>query len=221
MKKTCKAFAVLMALTFILSAFTVGAFAAQTKTDALFEKLNSGKEATVTFSSGDTMLGASTDKISIKGGVVAYDFSNGFFTARVVLKDNTAYAYLPMLPFFYVKVDNVGTGNMDIWTVIKRATGVTQAVLNYQKSYEEEFNGTTYYVEEYNDRATVTSKFYYLGDDLKILKVTDAKYGSVQYTYFEDISFSVSDSAVAVPTGFDVTPYLKFLFASFLTAALA
>lgn len=221
MKTSKKIVSVIMAVIFTMSAFSVAAFAAQTKTDALFDKINSGKQISVTIASGDTKLGSSTDKISVKGNAVAYDFTNGFFSARVLLKDNTAYAYLTKIPFLYVKVSNVGVGNADIWKIIEKATGVTEGVLNYVKSYDEELNGTTYYVEEYNDRASVTSKFYYLNDQLKVLKVTNSTTKSVQYTYFDDISFSVDDDTVAVPTGIDVTPLFKFLFAAMISSVIS
>ena len=80
-------------------------------------------------------------------------------------------------------------------------------------------DGTKYYVEEYDDREFVTSKFYYIGDDLKMLIVTDSSTGSVQYTYFDDISFKVDDSMFEVPAlAFDLSPILKTFFVSLLLA---
>ena len=216
-KKTVSA---VLALVMVFSVLSVGAFAAATKTETLIETVKTKKEVSVTLTAGNTALGASTDKITVKGNAVAYDYNTGFFKVRVVVRDNTAYAYLPILPFFYVKVDNLGIAKLDVWSVIEKASGVTFAVLNYVKSYNEEIDGKTYFVEEFNDRAQVTSKFCYIGDDLKLLKVTDARTGSVQNTYFENISFSVPDSEVAVPGGFDLTPFLKGLFAAFIASAV-
>ena len=103
--------------------------------------------------------------------------------------------------------------------MVKKAANLTQGVLQYVKSYNETLDGTEYYVEEYNDREFVTSKFYYIGDDLKVLKVEDASTNSIQYTYFESISFTVDDSVFAVPSAaIDATPILKGLFLALIAA---
>ena len=76
-------------------------------------------------------------------------------------------------------------------------------------------------VERFNDGAQVKLRFYYDGDDLKLLSVYDGKTKSTQNTYFEDISFTVNDSITAVPTGIDVSPFLKTLFIAFLGSMVA
>lgn len=220
MKRYNKVISVIFAVIFAFSA-SVCAFAADTKTEGIIDKMENGEEISITFTAGNTLLGSSTDTISIKGNSVAYDYKTGFFTVRVVVRDNTAYAYIPLLPFFYVKVDSLGISGVDVWTLLKKVSGVTFAVLSYQKSYTGEVNGKTYYIEEYNDRAQVTSKFCYEGDTLKLLNVYDARTLSTQNTYFENISFSVDDSVVAPPSGFDLTPFLKGLFTSILASVIA
>ena len=91
----------------------------------------------------------------------------------------------------------------------------------YIDSYNETFEGKEYYVEEYNDREVVTSKFYYDGDNLKILKVVNAVTKSVQYTYFDTIAFEADDSLFDVPVlAFDVTPLLQGLFLALIGSAL-
>lgn len=210
-----------LVLTFsAFSVFSLSSSAAYTKTQTLIDRVNSTKEVSVTLTAGNTMLGSSTDTIAVKGNAIAYDYNTGFLKARIIVRDNTAYAYLPILPFFYVQVNGLGLASVDVWKLIERASGITFAVLNYVKSYNETINGVNYYVEEYNDRAQVTSKFCYVGDELKLLNVTDARTNSVQNTYFENISFSVPDSTVAVPSGFDLTPFLKGIFAALLAGAI-
>ena len=220
MTRVKKAVAVILCAAIMLSAFAAFAFAANTKTETLIDTIKTKKEVSVTLTAGNTALGSSTDTIKIKGNSIAYDYNTGFFKVRVVVKDNTAYAYLPMLPFFYVKVDGLGLANVDVWSLLEKASGVTFAILDYQKSYNETINGKEYYVEEFNDRAQVTSKFCYVGDELKLLNVTDARTNSVQNTYFENISLTVSDSEIAAPAGFDLTPFLKGLFTAFLASAI-
>ena len=81
-------------------------------------------------------------------------------------------------------------------------------------------DGKEYYVEEYNDREFVTSKFYFDGDELVMLKVTDASTLSVQYTYFDEIAFEVEDDFFSVPKGaFDLSPILTGLILAIISAA--
>lgn len=210
MKKTISS--ILVAVFLVVSVFSINAFAETTKTDALFDRITNAKELSLTFTAGDTVLGTSTDTVHVKGNNIAYEYNTGFLKVMVVLKDGTAYAYLPSFPFFYVKLDNTGIINIDVWQVINTAFGITKGVLNYVKSYNEDFNGKTYYVEEFNDRAQVTSKFYYEGDTLKMLSVKDAKTGSIQNTLFDSYSFTVSDSIFATPSGFDLSIIFTWLF---------
>lgn len=220
MKKTIS---IIMSVILIVSVFSLNAFAATTKTEALLDKLNTEKEVAVTLTAGDIPLFGSnsdaTDTIYIKDDKVAYDYNAGFINARVVLDDDEIIGFMPAFPYVHVKLDSSAIGSVDIWGVIEEATNVTLGVLNYVGSKEETVDGKTYYVEEYNDRAQVTSKFYYEGDDLKILKVYDAQTGSVQNTYFEDISFEVDDSIFELPLiSFDLTPVLKTLFLAMIAA---
>lgn len=218
-----KAISIIMSVILIISVFSLNAFAATTKTETLLNKLNTEKEVAVTLTAGDIPLfGANsdaTDTIYIKDDKVAYDYKAGFINARLVLDDDEIIAFLPIFPYVHVKLDSKAIGSVDLWGIINEATNITLGVLNYVKSYEEEIDGKTYYVEEFNDRAQVTSKFCYEGDELRILKVTDARTGSVQNTYFEDISFEVDDSIFKLPLiSFDLTPILQGLFLAMLAA---
>lgn len=220
MKKTIS---IIMSVILIVSVFSLNAFAATTKTEALLDKLNNEKEVAVTLTAGNIPLfGANsdaTDTIYIKDDKVAYDYNAGFINARVVLDDDELIGFLPVFPYVHVKLDSAAIGSINIWKLIEEATSITLGVLDYVGSYEEEVDGKTYYVEEFNDRAQVTSKFYYDGDDLKILKVYDAQTNSVQTTYFEDISFEVDDEIFELPLiSFDMTPVLSALFLAMIAA---
>lgn len=218
MKKTFSV--ILTAVLLMVSVFSVNASAAETPlTLALIDKLNTSQEVLITFNSGSVNLFGSTptdsfDTIAAKGNKVAYQFDANPISVKAVMTDGDIYGFFPILPFFYVKLDSFALEGVDVWEAIKEVSHLTTSVLDYQGSYTEELEGTEYYVEEFNDRATVTSKFYYdENDNLKILKVTDSSKGSVYYTYFENISFDVDDSFFEVPTAaLDVTPLLKWLF---------
>lgn len=220
MKKTIS---IILAFVLVLSTFAFGASAAETnKTEALFAKLNSAKEVTVTLKAGDVNLFgflrmSATDTVYIKDNKVAYEYNAGFLSARAIYDGDNICGILPMLPFFYVKLDASVIGKPDVWSLIEGASNITLGILRYLKSYNETVDGVEYYVEEFDDRAQVTSKFYYVGDTLKMLKVTDAQTGSIQYTYFENISFTVDDSVFTVPEyAFDLSILLKGLVAGLL-----
>lgn len=220
-----KSISVLIAsIILIMSVFSVNAFAASPKTDALLDKLETSNEVSVTLRAGETKLfgvlpATITNTFAVKGNNICYEYGAGFLNARIVATDDGVYGYLPTLPFFYVKMDTNPLKGANVWSMVLSASNLTQTLTRYLKSYEETVDGTKYYVEEYDDREFVTSKFYYVGDTLKMLVVTDSSTGSVQYTYFDDISFSVSDSMFDVPTSaIDLSPVLKGIFLSLITA---
>ncbi len=222
MKRTFSA--ALAAIILIMSVFSVNVFAASPKTDALLDRLETASEVSVTIRSGETNLfgvipATITNTVAVKGNSICYEYNAGFIGARVVTDKDGIYGYMPNLPYFYVKMDSNPLKGADIWALVLDAANITQGFIQYIKSYEEPVGGTKYYVEEYNDREFVTSKFYYIGDELKMLKVTDSSTDSVQYTYFEEITFDVDDSIFAVPkTAVDLSPLLKGIFLSMIAA---
>ena len=218
MKKTiCVILAVILSCSVM---FTFNASAYTTKTDALFDKINNATEISVRFSTGSTTMGSSYSTYAIKGNAMAYDFYNGYINMRVVLVDGVAYGYLPIFPFLYIKVSDTGLNNMNIKSLIKTATGLTKGITHFEESYQETLNGINYYVEQFNDGATVKLKYYYLGDDLKVLNVRDYSTQSVQNTYFDDISFSVPNSMFTIPTGLDITPLAGSIFTTLISSNL-
>lgn len=218
--------AILVAVIMLGSVFSVNAFAADTpKADALLDKIETATELSVTLRSGQTMLfgfmpATITNTIAVKGNTLAYEYSAGFIKVKVIVSDEGIYAYSPTLPFFFVKLEENPLKGTDIWTLVKEGANLTQAFIQYIDSYEETVDGKKYYVEEYNDREFVTTKFYFEGETLKFLKVTNSQTLSVQYTYFEDISFDVDDSFFKVPAAaFDLSPLLTGLILSILKVA--
>lgn len=224
MKKTLSI--IIATIILVMSFFSVNAFATDTtKTEALLDKLNDSKEVAVSLKAGDIPLFGSnsdaSDTIYIKDNMAAYEYNAGFINVRVVLDGDEIIAFIPAFPYIHVKLESSAIGSVDIWGLIEEATNVTMGVLAYVDTYEEEVGGVKYTVEEFNDRAQVTSKFYYKDDALKILKVEDKQTNSVQNTYFENIEFEVDDSIFELPLiSFDVTPILQGLFISLLGSAI-
>ncbi len=218
--------AILVAVIMLGSVFSVNAFAASTpKADALLDKIETATELSVTLRSGQTMLfgfipATITNTIAVKGNSLAYEYSAGFLKVKVIVSDDGIYAYSPTLPFFFVKLEENPLKGTDVWTLVKEGANLTQAFIQYIDSYEETVDGKKYYVEEYNDREFVTTRFYFEGETLKFLKVTNSQTLSVQYTYFDDISFDVDDSFFKVPAAaFDLSPVLTGLILSILKVA--
>lgn len=223
MKKTLSI--IIATIILVMSVFSVNAFAAETKTDALLGKLKESKEVAVSLQAGDIPLfgenSDATDTFYIKGDKAAYEYKAGFINVRVVFDGDKVIAFIPSIPFIHVKLETKALGSINIGALIEEATNLTSGVLAYVDTYEEELGGIKYTVEEYNDRAQVTSKFYYQNDELKILKVEDKKTSSVQNTYFENIEFEVDDSIFELPlVSFDVTPLLQGLFIAILGSSL-
>ena len=223
MKKTLSV--ILATIILVMSVFSVSAFAAETKTDALLKKLKDSKEVAVSLQAGDIpLLGNKSDAsdiIYIKGDKAAYEYKASFINIRVVLDDDEIIAFIPSFPYIHVKLETKALGSINLEALINEATSLTSGVLNYVDTYEEDLGGVKYTVEEYNDRAQVTSKFYYKGDELRILKVEDKKTFSVQNTYFENIEFEVDDSIFELPLiSLDVTPLLQGLFITLLGSTL-
>jgi len=212
---------IVMIVTLILATvFSVNGFAAtSTKTEALLDKVSNSKKIAVTMTTGSAVLGTTTDTYYINGDAAAYDHSMGFTNLRVVIRDGKAYAYFPILPFFYAQMDT-GLINVDVSKIIKSSVGLTKGITHFEKSYDETLDGKTYYVEQFNDGATVTLKFYYDGDDLKLLSVYDASTKSTQNTYFEKITFDVDDSVTAAPKGLDITPFIQAFIIGMIGSAL-
>ena len=224
MKKTLSV--LFASIILVMSVFSVNAFAATPKTDALLDKLETATEVSVTLRAGETRLfgiipSQISNTIAVKGNNICYQYDAGFLNARIVANDDGIFGYMPALPFFYVKMDYNPIKGADVWSMVLGAADLTQALTRYLRSYEETVNGTTYYVEEYDDREFVTSKFYYVGDELKMLRVEDVSKKTVQYTYFDNISFEVDDSVFDTPIfAIDLTSILMLFFSSLLGTLL-
>lgn len=220
MKKTI---AVLMALILALSVFSVTAFAAgETKTDALFDKIEQSKEVAVTFRAGSSMEYGDAfpvvNTVYIKGDNITYDLDNGFIELRTVVKDGSLVSFMPSFPFFHMRADSLSFIGVDLWSVINGLSDFTMDFLVFIESYETTIDGVTYYVESFSDRGTVINSFYYVGDELKLLRVEDFAINAVQYTYFDEISFEADDDVFELPLiSFDITPLFKMFLAWLIT----
>lgn len=216
----------LTAAILIISILSFNAFAAETtKTEALFDKMNSAQEISVTLRTGKgTEYGSDYGVITtvgIKGDELAFNLNNGFVNMRAVVTENKIIGFLPSFPIFCLEADSPFEAKNGIWSVIEDLSDITMLFLYHVDDYNETVAGTEYYVEEFNDKEFVTSKFYYIGDELKMLRVEDIQKNTVQYTYFDEIAFEVDDSFFNTPSfAINITPIMKLFFSSLIETIL-
>ena len=210
----------------IISVLSLNAFAAETtKTEALLDKMNTAQEVSVTLRTGKgSEFGSDygvTTTVGIKGDKLAFNLNNGFVDMRAVVTEDKIIGFLPTFPIFCLEAESPFEAENGVWSVIGELSNVTMLFLYHVDDYSETVDGTEYYVEEFNDREFVTSKFYYIGDELKMLRVEDVQKNTVQYTYFDEIVFEVDDSFFNAP-GFaiDITPIMKLFFSSLVETIL-
>lgn len=217
MKKT---FALILAVVMMLSVFGVSSFAAETKTETLFDTAEQTKELTVKFRTG--MLPefgsaySAVNTVYVKGDKIAYDFNNGFIELRTVVQQDKLFSYITGFPFIHMETDSLKLGDTDVWSTITSLSNFTMDFLVFVKRYETTIDGVAYYVEEFSDRGSVINSFFYVGDELKVLKAQDFAKGTIQYTYFESVKTSVDDSVFELPAfSFNLTGIMKFLLSLF------
>lgn len=217
-----KLLSITLVIAIVAAVFSVNVFAAETtKTEALLEKMNTSKEVSVTLRTGKgEELGSDygvTSTVYAKDDKFAFDLYNGFVNMRAVATDGKIVGYLPIFPFFYLEIDSDITSGEDIWDAVKGLSDITMGFLYHVDDYNETVDGTEYYVEEFNDREYVTSKFYYIDDELKMLRAEDVQKKTVQYTYFDEISFEVEDGVFDVPAfAINLTFIFEILFSSLI-----
>lgn len=217
MKKTVS---LILAIVLMLSVFSFGVFAADTKTETLFDTVEETKEVSVTFRTGfGDEFGQSysvVNTVYMKGEDVAYDFDNGFFKLRTLTDDGKLVSFLPAFPYIHMTVVELPFVNIDVWGIIEKVSNFTMDFLVFVKSYETVIDGVTYYVEEFSDRGSVINSFYYVGDDLKVLRAEDFAKKTVQYTYFDNVSLEVDKAVFKRPVfSFELAAVLSFLLMIF------
>ncbi len=221
MKKTI-ALVLALILSFSALGMTASAYL-DNKTEPFIDKIEETKEVAVTFRTGKSKeFGDSWSQINtvyLKGDKVAYDFNNGFFTIRTLIDGDDLVCYFTNFPFIHMKVQELPFGNFNLWDTIKGLSDVTMEFLVFVRNYETEIDGVKYYVEEFSDRGSVINSFFYVGDELKILKAQDFAKDTIQYTYFDKISLTVDDSFFEMPSfSFDFTVVMKWFISLFVTS---
>ena len=215
-----KSIALILALVLAMSVLSFSAFAAETKTETLFDEIEETKKVTVSFRTGkNDTFGESysvQNTVYMNGSKIAYDFDNGFFKLRSLANDGKLVSFLPSFPYIHMTVVSLPFVEVDVWGIIEKLSNFTMDFLVYQGSYETTINGVNYYVEEFNDRGSVVNSFYYADNELKVLKAEDFAKKTIQYTYFDSVSLEVDSSVFSRPLiSFELTTVLSFLLMIF------
>ena len=215
-----KSVSLILVVVLMLSVFSFGTFAADTKTEALFDKIDETKEVSVTFRMGTGKdFGKAysvVNTVYMKGEDIAYDFDNGYFTLRTITDDGNLVSFMPAFPYIHATMLKLPFVSVDMWGIVEKISGFTMDFLVFVKSYETEIDGVKYYVEEFSDRGSVINSFYYVGDDLKVLKAEDSAKKTIQYTYFDEVSLSVDRAIFKRPLiSFEFAAVLSFLLMVF------
>lgn len=209
-----KALSIVLALVLALSAFGFAAFAEEatvSKTEALVNSVLTNKEF-----SADVVLG---DKISNEFGgldlsdITVYAKSDklaakcklfGFLGAKIVVADGSAVLYLTALPFVQLELADFSVN--DLWTAIGEYLDFDAAELTTStddKYYIEKFDISP---SEY-DKVVINSVFD--GDSIKSVELIQ---NGETLISLENISFTVKDSELKAPGGFDLMAILEKLF---------
>lgn len=215
-----KLISLILVLVLAMTAFSLSAFAADTKTETLFDAIENNEEVTVSFRTGKSdTFGESysvQNTVYMDNDKIAYDFDNGFFKLRTLADDGKLVSFLPSFPYIHMTLADLSLIKVDIWGIIEKLSNFTMDFLVFQDSYETTIDGVTYYVEEFNDRGSVVNSFYYMGDDLKVLKAQDFAKNTIQYTYFDEVKLEADSSVFQRPLiSFELTVVLSFIMMIF------
>lgn len=222
-----RALSILLALIIALSAFSMAAFAEeapQTKTAALVEKVCNATEFCLSFSTEEESgngLSAPDSTLYVKGSDFVLDTKMRSIPIRATKLGNTIYMCISILPFLYVSFksdfSDIGEETKDMWTKVKDDILEIGETFSLSKSYEDKIGSETCFVEEFSDNADITAKFYYLGEELKLVTIQNAAKGTNQIVKVNSYSFEVNERLFKKPIGIDITKLLGFINPPFTT----
>ena len=215
-----KSISPILVFVLMLSVFSFSTMAADTKTETLIDAIEYEEEVSVTFRTGkSSTFGDSysvVNTVYMRDEKIAYDFDNGYFKLRTISDDSKLVSFLPAFPYIHMTLVNIPFVTVDIWGLIEKVSDFTMDFLVFVKSYETTIDGVTYYVEEFSDRGSVINSFYYVGDELKVLKAEDFAKNTVQYTYFDSVVLDVDKDVFDRPlVSFELTTVVTFLLTVF------
>ncbi len=185
----------LTVLIFVMSMFSINAFAqgtdtetesfdvSQTRLAKWNEKMNGTKEVDCLITMIQDDGTSKVTRLCRKGDNVLVETTMNGTEIRMIENSKGQFMYFPNIPILYFKFDKYVEDSF-LFTY-----GIPENLV-YVKAYEE----SGYYVEEFYDTKTdVTCRYYFVGDDLKLEKGGD---NSTK----EYISYEVNENDVKLPS---------------------
>lgn len=196
-----KFLSVILSVILIFSAVSVTAFAAGTpKAEDILKSLD--LEKGMEFEICVDYIPATT--LWVKGNKVAAQMNIDGFDLKLILKDGTLYMYFTDFPFVYFEHEDADMPELDEAVSSLEIDGL------FVESFEKEYNSKTYYVEKYAAGDGATLEYYFLDDELKMVRSTDDENYT---TEIEIISTEVDDDVFELPFFcFNITPILNLFF---------
>lgn len=205
-----KFLAVILAIMFVFSAFTANAFASESKKAQEWHQNNTiiedgVKLKTILLFDGEILEGIiyiKNDKFSLQMNSMRI-FEGIEAPATFIYKNNSLYMYITSFPFIHLKIT-------DIDNIIDTSVFPEEIESEFIRSYETE----SYYIEEYTDSEGMFFKYYFVGDSLKIIEVTDPE-NIDNFTSIEIMETGISDSVFNLPFfSVDLWPLLNYIMGS-------
>lgn len=195
---------VILSLVLILSAVCVTAFAADKPKaeDAINFNLEKGLQFEIRIDDIPTTM------LYVKGDKIASEMKVEGYNLKLILKNNSFYMYFTDFPFVYFEHKDSEMPDL------QDALGTLQFDAEFVEAVETEYQSEIYYVEKYATDDGVTIEYYFLDDELKLLKSTDDENVT---TEIEIVSTEVDDDVFELPFfAFNITPIFEFLTSFFM-----
>ena len=197
-----KFLSVILSVILILSAFSVCASG--------FDELKAEQMLKDGISMRITTRGegySSESTVYYKDGKMAMEANVEGIDLKLICKNDTAYLYLLKLPFFHIKQE--GLELPDFLSEIKNMEVPEE---EFSRTYQETVNGVTYKVDEYLTEDNEIVKYYYIGDELKIIDTSNGDFDNFSATKAEILSTKLDDSVFELPFfSLDISPILEFI----------
>lgn len=198
MKKILSLF---LSALFIFGAFSINAHAQEpTKTDLWFEN-----EKAFEFSADVTVYSEDTKDYSytafVKGQNICLKnvpFIN-YAKVNLIINGDNIYMCFSKFPFVYFQFDGE---QLDLEELELRE------LMTFIGCYEKTINSNNYYVEEFLDDESITYKFCFSGEELKLI-ITEDEYTET----YQEISYEPVNDSVFEPPFFsiNITPLFKLI----------
>lgn len=199
-----KLLSVVLSVIMILSAACVTAFATETHyAEDAIKSLDFEKGIKFEIRITDIPLTV----LYVKGDKTAAEMSIDGHNLKLILKDNTLYTYFTDFPFIYFELKNTDMPELE------ETLGTLEIDALFIESYEAEYDSKIYYVEKYASDDSMTLEYYFLDDELKMIRSNDDENYT---TEIKIISTEVDDDVFDLPFfSFNITPIFEFLSSLF------